>query len=226
MSIWDAGTISRFSEQGEDAFASAHKCLISRVALNVVAATADYALPELLLDIRRVTWKGKKLWPLPKRYMNEFFQGSQFTSNGEPTYYLYNGITLNTIRLFPTPIENLASVTTGLFGTEIPNRCIIEYFQLPDHSVKVIPEFFRRRLLKSYTLAKCFQIEGRGQNLKNAKYHAAKYEELQQIYGNLLSELYNRARRLIMTGNAGIEAYPRGTPHLSYAKYGFSVGDE
>ena len=222
--VWDAEVINRFLEQGEDTFVTEYPCLISRVALNVVADTADYSLPDLLHSIRRVTWKGKKLWPLPKRFQNEMFQGVQFTQKGEPDYYLYNGITSRTIRLFPTPNVSLASTTSNLFGSEIGNRCIIEYFQLSDHSSKVMPTFFRRRLLKSYILSKCFQVEGRGQNLKNAKYHEKKWEELSVVYGNLMSELYNRGRRLVVT-QPFVRSGTPGAPHYNYSKFGISVGE-
>lgn len=225
MSLWDAGTINRFMQQGEDAFASTYRCIVSRVALSVIADTADYAIPDELIDIRRITWKGKQIHPLPKRYLNEFFQGTQFIEKGEPRWFIYNGITAKTIRLFPTPNETVTAVTTGLFDTEIKNRCIIEYFQLPDYATKVIPPFFRRRLLKSFILNRCFRIEGSGQNLKNAKYHGAKYEQLQGVYGTLLSELYTNARRLIVQSQMRFEAPFLGTPHLNYSKYGFSVDE-
>lgn len=223
-SLWDAEVINRFLEQGEDTFVTDYPCLVSRVALDIVANTADYALPELLHSIRRVTWKGKKLFPLPKRFHDNIFQGVQFVQKGEPEYYLYNGISARTIRLFPTPNVNLASTTSNLFGSEIGNRCIIEYFQLADHSTKVIPTFFRRRLLKSFVLSKCFQIEGKGQNLKNAKYHEKKWKELSTVYGSLMNELFGRARRLVIT-QPHISSGTSGAPHLNYAKYGISVGE-
>lgn len=222
--IWDAEVINRFLETGEDTFVTTYPCLVSRVALEVTATVADYALPELLHDIRRVTWKGKKLYPLPKRLQNEIFQGTQFTQTGTPLYYLYNGITARTIRLYPTPNISLAATTSNLYGSEIGNRCIIEYFQLSDHSAKVIPTFFRRRLLKSYVLSKCFQIEGKGQNLKNAAYHKKKWEDLSIVYGSLMQELFNRARRLIV-GSATTRVGTPPAPHYNYAKYGISVGE-
>lgn len=225
MSIWDAGTITRFAEQAETLFATDYPCVVERVALNVVSGTASYALPELLLSIRRVTWKGRKLHPVPTRLMNEYFQGALSTQTGRPEYYLFNGISANTIKLFPTPNENVASVTTDLYGAEIKNRVIIEYYQLPDHASKTIPDFFRRRLIKAYTLQRCFAIEGKGQNLKNAKYHGQKFDSLKGAYGTLLNEIFNKPRRLILSGGVDFQGYIPPGPMYSLSRFGISVNE-
>lgn len=225
MSIWDAGTITRFSEQAEDLFATDYPCIVNRVALAIVSGTASYALPELLLSIRRVTWKGLKIHPMPTRLMNDYFQGALNTQVGRPEYYLFNGISANTIKLFPTPNESIAATSTDLYGAAIKNKAIIEYYQLPDHSVKVIPPFFRRRLLKSYVLHRCFMIEGQGQNLKNSRYHGQKFESLKAAYGALLSEIFNKPRRLITTGGVTFQDRTPSSPMYSLSRFGTSVDE-
>lgn len=224
MSLFNAALLSRFSQEAEDDFAAGCPCIVKRVALDIVAGTDTYSLPDDIHSIRRVTWKGIKVDPMPGKAYKELFQGLTITSSqGQPFWYIYNNIGLKTIRLYPAPNDTLPTVTTDLYGASIRTKCILEYFQMPDYSSAIIPTYFRRRLLKPYVLNRCYSIEGKGINMKAASYYATKYSLLKELYTRLLYTLHGKPRRLIITEPTFRFARSVAPPVLPIAKFGESV---
>jgi hypothetical protein len=213
-------TIDRLAQEGENNFAVDYPCILKRVALSVVSGTSTYTLSDDVISIRRITWKGFKLDPLPHRNAREVFQN--MTQQGRPFWYIFNNIGQNNIQFFPCVNESIASVSTNLYSFEIPNRVIVEYFQAPDFVNAIIPSYFRRRLLKAYVLRGCFNIEGQGQNLKNSKYFKERWRVLKQMYGELLGDLHNKPRKLIVNGISSSYYFP-GHPILPIDRFGTSV---
>lgn len=213
--------IDRFTKEAEEDFSDDVPCIHARVSLDITSGLHTYALPDAVRSIRRITWKGKKLDPLPQRQFREIFQGN--SSQGEPFWYIFNNIGLNQIRFYPVPSETIASTTANLYGTEIGNRVIVDYFQMPDFVNAKIPLYFRRRLLKSYILYSCFNVEGEGQNLKNAKYHLTKYNFLKAKYQQLLNDLHNKPRKLVIGTGGGANNYFPASPVLPVSRFGVSV---
>ena len=221
MPLFDAPSLARFSVDAENAFAIEHKCLIERVALAIVSGTPNYLVSENILSIRRVTWKGQELWPAPQKIMKDTLQTRYFTTSSKPQYYIYNNVAQNAIRFFPTPNETVSAITTNLYGSEIPNRVIIEYWRLPDQ-MNMIPAYFRRRLLKTYVLSKCFQMEGKGQNFKGYGYFNKKYNDLTMLYSNLLTEISVKPRRLVLSNLQNFQNFP-ASPVLRWDLQGIGV---
>lgn len=219
--LFDANTINRLSQEGENNFAVESKCILKRIAPAVTSGQPLVTLPDDIVSIRRCTWRGFKLDPLPHRNFREVFQSA--TQGGRPFWYVFNNIGQNIIQLFPNPNESLASVTSNLYGSEIPNRFIVEYFQAPQYTTdSIIPSYIRRRLLKNYVLRGCFNIEGQGQNLPASKYFKARWRELKQMYLDLLEELHNKPRKLVVNGITSSYYFP-GHPILPVDKFGSSV---
>lgn len=215
-----ASTVTRLSQEGEDAFSDDNNCILKRVAPATVSGVALITLPDDVKSIRRVTWKGYKLDPLPQRNFREVFQGA--TQQGRPFWYVFNNVGQNLIQLFPAPNETLNAVTVNLWGSAIPNQLIVTYFQAPDYINAIIPLYFRRRLLKTYVLRGCFNIEGQGQNLKNSKYFKQRWDQLVKLYGQLLDDLHNKPRKLVVQGISAAYCFP-GTPLLPINKFGISL---
>ncbi len=142
-----------------------------------------------------MTWKGIKIYPLSHRDFRDYIL--PVSSSGRPYWYIFNNVGVSTIKLYPTPDENIIADQTNLFSSNIPNQCIIEGYRTPDQSSFKIPDFFRRRLLKAYVAKMCFAMESRGQNLKAQKYWSDKYNKLVEIYGELLYDLINKPRKLV-----------------------------
>ena len=221
MPVWDSETINRFSNQGEDAFTNEYPCIIERIALDITQGTAQYLLPDYITNVRKVQWKGKQLYPITHRSYREYFD--DFNLQGSPINYVFNNINQQKIQFVPVPNESVASVVTGLFGPEVINRVIIEYYRTPDHFDIVLPAYFRRKLLKCYVAKMCFAVEGKGQNSKASKYFSSKWDNLKGMYSELLDSLVSKPRRLISVDRFDINY--RNTPfaRLSRDKFGASV---
>lgn len=218
--LFSAATIQRFIEEGEDWFNQSYNCIIKRISLSVSPGTSEYTLIDPIINIRRVTWKGKKLDPLTMRDARQCFQN--MGQLGQPFWYIFNNIESNKIKFFPSPNETIGSTSSNLYGSEIPNRVIIEYYTTTDSDTIVIPPYFRRRLLKAYVNKSCFQIEGQGQNLKGTEYFNNKFNTLTQLYGNLLNELHNKPRKLILQGMGSSNYFP-GRPLWPISRFGIGV---
>jgi hypothetical protein len=220
MPLFDANTINRLSQEGENNFAIEHPCILNRIAPAAVSVVSLIVLPDDVKSIRRITWKGYKLDPLPQRNFREVFQNA--TQQGRPFWYVYNNVGQNLIQLFPAPNENIAATTVDLYGSAIPNQLIVEYFQAPDFATAIIPLYFRRRLLKTFVLRGCFNLEGQGQSLANVKYWKNRWNQLSTLYGQLLDDLHSKPRKLVIQGINAAYYFP-GTPLLPINKFGISV---
>lgn len=208
------------AQEGEGYFAVTYPCILKSISLATVSGTGVITLPDDVKSIQRVIWKGFKLDPLPHRNWREVFQSA--TSISKPFWYVFNNIGQNQIQLFPAPNETLSTITTNLYGSEIPNRLIVRYFAAPDFDTYILPLFFRRRLIKSYVLRGCFNIEGQGQSLKASKYFKARWDMLCKLYGELLGDLHNKPRKLIVNGISSAYYFP-GSPVLPIDRFGISV---
>jgi hypothetical protein len=218
--IWSNSTITRYKERGEDEFVSAYPCIIARVAPAIVSGASVYTLADAVLNIRRVTWKGKKLNPISLRVFREC--GYSEDALGIPREYVFSHTGTNEIRLHPTPNENIAGTSSGLYTTAIATNLVIEYWSAADHSALVIPACIRQRLLKVYVLKQLFKLEGKGKSLKNAKFFSDLWDQLSAEYANILYELNEKPRKLI---NGGPSTYPpsgRG-PLLLPSDFGIGV---
>lgn len=172
MPIWSAATITRFSLEGEQEIATSLKCIIARTSPSIVALTSTYILPADLLSIRRVTWNGIKIEPMPAR---DYHSLNNVASSSRPIFYIFNQQGRNTIRFYPIPDVTIAS-GTQLFSSDIESCVIVEYYQIPDGSTVLLPAYIRRRLIKYWVLYKCFMQEGKGQNLKASKRFKVRYD--------------------------------------------------
>jgi hypothetical protein len=219
MALFQNFTIQRFANEGETKFATDYPCIIKRYSPSVSLNQNLFTLPDDVKSIRRVTWLGFKCDPLPYRNYREVFQNA--TQKGRPFWYVYNNVGLNNIQIFPGANSSL-SAGVNLFSATGLNNCLcIEYFQQPDFETAVIPTYIRRRLLKAYVLKSCFAVEGQGQNLKNSQYFTNRWNLLEQRYGELLHDLHNKPRKLVLNGIAASYYFP-GQPVLPIDKFGIS----
>lgn len=219
--VWDAETLTRLNLNAEQHFSIDYPCILDRLSLTLVAGTADYTVPEYVHSIKRVTYKGTKLDPMPYRTQRQIFQSA--TQSSKPFWYIFNNIGQFKISLFPIPNENLAAGTTDLWAAaDIANTFIIEYYRIADGITAFLPLYFRRRLLRAYVAKMTFAQESRGQKLKNADYFDKKYDAMSQMYAETLSELHNKPRRLFVSGGIGGGFFP-GRPIYPIDRFGTGV---
>jgi hypothetical protein len=222
MPLWTSESIVRFSQEGENDFAEEYPCILTRMSLPVVRNQALYTLPDDVRSIRRITWQSQKMDPLGQRNMREVF--SYATQVGKPYWYVFNNIGANRLQFFPIPDETINPSGLNLYGDAINTDVIIEYFVLPNYANYVIPQYFRRRLLKAYVLKSCFSIEGAGQNLKNRDYFNSRWDGLKQLYGQFLDEIHNKSRKLCLNGITSSQFFP-ATPVLPVSRFGIGIDD-
>lgn len=206
MSIFTSDQINRYVLQAEQLFTDEFRCITDRIAIEVVSGTSLYILPDNIVDIRRITYRGVKIDPLSHRDMREYMDGTD--SSGKPTNYVFNNVGQMVLKLIPTPAETLGTIQNDLFNPEIVRvQCICEFWTLADGIGYKLPDYIRRRLLKPYVLKSLFLAEGKGQNIKAAAYWDKKWKYLKQLYGIQLENQINEPRRLISTGTYQRQPY-------------------
>jgi len=225
--IFDSATISRFEANGEQNFAAERPCIVDRTSIEIFPGQANYTLPNYVVSIRRITYRGWKLYPMPHRTLRQSFLSG--TQQSRPFWYIFNNQAQATIQLFPVPVEHLTPVATaaGLWGSDLINKFVVEFYRLPDSSQGItIPIFMRRRLLKCYINKNCFRMEGKAQNLKASEYWSGKYESLKEIFVNLLDELNSKPRNIVASSmNQRPYGYTPPPPILPIDRFGISVDE-
>jgi hypothetical protein len=223
--LFSNSAIQKFETDAEQDFATSRPCIIDRVSLDIISGTEIYDIPSYVTNIRRVTYRGWKLFPMPHRDLRQSFLSG--TQGGRPYWYIFNNIGQSQIKLFPVPQENISMVsdTSTLWGSHIIDSFIIEFFRLPDTGF-AIPDFIRRQLLKTYISKRLFQMEGKGVKLKTVRYMNQKFEMLKQIDIDLLDDLNNKPRNL-MANNQSSKPYgvTPPPPVLPINRYGIAVDD-
>jgi len=224
MSLWTSESIIRYSQEGENDFSEEYPCLLTRISLTITKNVSTYTLADDVKSIRRISWQGFKLDPLSQRNMREVF--SYATQVGKPYWYVFNNVGANNVRFFPIPDSNISPASGGanLYGSDIKSDVIIEYYRVPDYANYVIPEYFRRRLLKSYVMNMCFAKEGQGQNVKNRDYFRQRWQYLKAKYGIFLDEVHNKPRKLCLNGITSSQFFP-AAPVLPVSRFGIGIDD-
>jgi hypothetical protein len=222
MPLFTSSQINRYTLAAEQEFTTNYKCIIDRVALPIVSGTSLYTLSDNVIDIRRITYKGKKLDPLSHRDLREHLGSA--TSSGTPTDYVFNNLGQMVIKLFPTPAETLPSSQLNLFTpTLIRAQCIVEFYTVADGIGYKIPDYIRRRLLKAYVLKQAYLSEGKGQNLKAYKYWSSKWDYLSDVYGQQIYDQLNTPRRLISNSGIGMRRHFPARPQLPISMQGIGL---
>lgn len=218
--VWSNQQIENAARIVEDDFAREFPCIEERYAVPIVAGTSNYVLPAQAFSIRRITWNGWQVNPLPQRQYRVIFQGAQ-AQTGRPYWYIYNDLVpQKTIRLFPTP--NFTITASGnLYGAGIAQGCVMSYWRLPDETHE-IPRWMKRRVVKAGMLALLFTQEGKGQDLTAAKFWDAFFVATANRHGALVTQ---SARKLILQDvMQWVGKYP-ASPVLPIDRFGVGVDD-
>ena len=221
MPTFNSSDLNRFFNQGENEISGEKPFLFDRLEIATQSGTSTYTLPDYVTSIRRVTFLGWKLDPLPERNFREVFQSNP--SFGQPFWYIYNNIGANKIQLFPTPNQTLVPGVDP-WATDIPTQCIVEFARATDNNNFIIPLPLRRQLLKNYVAYRCYQVDGAGRNNKLTKYYKEKWAFWKQQFVELLDDLYNSPRKYIVSEIVSNNTFP-GEPVLPIGQFGISVDE-
>jgi hypothetical protein len=221
---FDSATVTRFKNNGEDDFEVSRPCILDRVSIALVTGTDVYSLPSYCINIKRVTYLGWQVYPLPHRDLRaSYISGTQ---QSRPYWYIFNNIGQGQIKLFPVPAADLAQVLSPWTQPDILNGFVIEFYRTPDYNTFITPSWFRNRIRDNYANYRCFMMEGRWQNMKAAKYFKVKWSMLKDLFIEQLDDLQNKPRNIVASGNA---QRPYGfippPPMLPINKFGIGVDD-
>lgn len=199
MTLFQEEDLTRFEQDAEELFFQEFYCIIDRLSIAITSGTSEYTLPDYVHSIRRITWYGRKIFPMTHR---EYRDGLEFVSSvGRVDNYIFTGLASQTIKFHRTPGENISIVSGDLYNADqIDDGVVIEFWRNPNYTTFVLPPFFRARVLRTYVSKRSLEIEGKGQNLNASKYYEAKWKFQFAMYKQLLMDLINRPRRLVDSG--------------------------
>src|SRR2546430_719095 len=161
MPIFNIATLERFFDDGEQIITQERPYMVDRLSLDLIAGQNVYLLPDFVVSIRRVTFKGYSLDPLPARNFREIFQNSR--AAGRPYWYVFNNIARNSIQFFPgigTAVPAITDAWNQNRTNAYQSGLVIEFGRVADGVDFVLPAYFRRALLNQYVARHCFALKG------------------------------------------------------------------
>jgi len=191
MNIWNDSILTNLAKQAEEHIAMVMPCIVDRISLSTTSGSSLIALPNYIIDIVSITWKGKQLSPYPINDYIEAGSAPMQVTSSIPLYYVYSGYGTNVIKLLPAPNETLAASSTPPYTKlEIGQRLVIEFKRIPDLTTNTqrIPIYFRRRLIKDWVCYRAFLQESQGTNIKASEYFNSKFK----MNFDLAKEIYNK----------------------------------
>lgn len=221
MALFTTATLDRFNTEGLQEFSQKHPFLVKRASITSVNGTKNYSLDSNILAIRRVTWKGKRLDPLPQRFVQD--DNISQTAKGTPLFYVFNNATFPSLDFYPIPNEAITAGTTDLWGSDIASKIIYEYYALPETSTIIIvprstiagddrvttagdnrdvnvseflPVFLNNRTLDVHTKLRRAEIETKAQDKNAEDYFSGRWEFLITWNGILLDDLLTAPGRI------------------------------
>lgn len=219
MPVFTVDTLQRFFNQAEQNLSTEKPYLVDRISVALAIGQAFYQLPDYVLSIKRVTYLGMALDPLPQREFREVFQSA--TQKGRPFWYVYNNVGETKIELFPAP-PVVVPVMVNPWTTGIPTGFVVEFYRATDNVTFIAPPYIRRRLLKQFTASHCFAQDGSGQNLKLSAYFDKKWESWQGLFYKHIRDMYSTPRKVIVSEIVSNRQFP-APPILPIDRFGTSV---
>lgn len=191
MALFTSATLTRFTQEGVNEFATKRPYLVERQSVASVDGTKNYSLEAATLGIRRVTWKGIKIDPLPHRLMRDFEVNQ--TTKGIPLYYVFNNVNFPSISFFPIPNITIAAATVNMFGSAINTSIIIEAYMIPTTTVQH-PSFLHTRMDTAYTNLKRAEIQTKTKDKTARDYLRNRWDFMMVWADDILTEIETPSR--------------------------------
>jgi hypothetical protein len=220
MTIWTDEVLNQLATDGAEHIALSANTIFYRFYQATVSGEGLIRLPQYVLGVRRVTWRGLKIDPIAWIDMEQLSLTEAMISNtdkvnastGRPLWYSTHPTNIRDLRLYPTPNETFA--TTGDPYSPSPNeaRCCISCWRVPDDSDPLlsIPPYVDRRTRKAFVAWKAFEMEGKGQSRIAANYYKQKFLYLLKQFGAINSGVFVSKRYgLSERRNLNRAKYPR-----------------
>lgn len=230
--IWSDEVLELLAGDAEQDINQAVACLFHRFFLTITAGTSVYTLPDKVRSIERVTWRGRKVWPMNWEDLQTITPHTVVvdpstrieTSESRPMWYALHPTNVHDIRFYPTPNESFTNTGDPL-SPDTGAKCIISCFRNIDISdvTSSLPSYIDRRTRKAYILWKAFEKEGNGQNLKAAQYYMKKYQFLIEQFRSINEGAFISKKYSLDDGSLSdiSTRYPRPTlpPNFERVRY-------
>lgn len=192
MSYWSDSTLLAALQEAEAQIVQDVPTLVERYAPNIYTGVGTYQLPNYVMTIRKVMWKGFQLDPAKFAHVISSDSSPINNVSGRPREYVIDGYGSNVLKLFPNPNETLAGTDVDLWGANIPEKCIVEYYRAVDTTSTTLrlPATIRDILTFPYALSKLFAREGIYQDMQAAEYYQKQYQQMLELYKETIRELW------------------------------------
>ena len=223
MELWTDDFLTYLQEQGEISLSSDVPCIFTRLSIPITAGIAEYELPEQIIRILRVTYKGFKVYAYSATSGRLEYQNVHptSTSTGRPLYYIAHEYGRGVIRFFPTPNEDLSADPNTVNTTAgINSQFIISAKVVADPSGLEfrLPDYIRRRTNKYYVMSRAYAKEGHSQNMKASQYFLNKYLFFKEELRRTMEEIPRAVTQQMGLNHFTSKQYPR--PILPPDKFG------
>lgn len=207
MPIWTNEYLNALLEDAEDFITNEVDCIFDRFSLAVTSGQSVYTLPSYVKRIMRITWKGKKVYPLNFQEFCALNPASAVVNESEKVespisrtlYYVKHPTNFYDIRFWPTPNETITAGTSNLFGSAIASYVIVSCYrtQSTTQTYLHLSLYIIRRIKKAYMLSRAFAKEGKGQNIQAATYYTKKLDFLIQSLREINSNVFLGKSRIL-----------------------------
>lgn len=215
--IYDTTDEEYYIAEAEATICAEYAFIIDRYVLPIVTNEYLYELPDYVSNIRRITYRGRKLSPYSGT--EQILSGStpQRYSRAEPREYIYNFIGKKTIRFFPTPAETIAGTGDGWSGSVIREKCVVEFFRTPDSTdeYKRLPAWLRTQFCEDYAILQLAKMDNAGYDIKTVKRFEAKWEKAKENIATVKSLLFRSSPKSFIAASELIRMRP-GRPTLPW----------
>lgn len=222
--------ITVWGQNYEREICSKYPLIADRWSLQIISGDSTYELPNYINNIRSVLYMGKELHPKgfsASRMTNDTpFQ----TAGSIPYEYLMSGKGQRTIKLYPTPMDNIAvyvpaDPNIGLWSPAAEEvACIVEFYRSPNYGSDpplVLPWWLRRYLLKDYICYRTFNAEGPQQDLRASKYYQGRMSEQDEYLKRICRNMNQAQVNILFEQKVGPRRGP-GRPVLP-PNFGFPI---
>lgn len=218
MALPTDAQISKWAQDFEREISGSFDFICDRLSLEIISGTGTYELPNYVTNIRSILYLGKELHAKGGRtsiITGDTPFGSTTTA---PYEYQISGLGQRVIRLLPTPGDNIPVYVGDLFTPDADRLgCIVEFYRTAhydtyDHDL-MLPDWFRRFILKDHVCWKAFSAEGPGLDLRAATYFDQKRLMNQQYLAKINSNLRN-CYQMVLSDNKMIGRRKPGRPVL------------
>lgn len=181
MAIWNDETLALYREQAERELSNEVPHIFKRYTLAVQQGVSKYDLPDEIISILFITYKGKTVFPTTKRELDAI--NCQISPNdsstGTPRNYIILDEGRNKIKFHPAPNETITADDSALTSIDnYINKVVIGAYIESDQDDDDYrtPSFMRRRLVKHYINYRSYLSENKNQRVEAALYYKNRWE--------------------------------------------------